>query len=254
MKMNNDRPDKELTLDWPVSLTPWLPLVLISVMQVICFPAYAVEFHDHDDILSVAERQVLKLPEIADLRQPFISIDKLDTRLRLKKCSEPLQAEPSPGGVRSGKTTIAVHCYGNQPWKLYVPAKIESIINTVKLTRSLPRGAILGTSDISLTQSRRSSTPKPLIKSIEEAQGAALRRALARGTELTQSMLEAPLILKRGEQTIILAGRNGLEVRMSGKALQDGAEGEFIRVQNLTSKRTVQGRVRADGSIEIDRW
>jgi flagellar basal body P-ring formation protein FlgA len=252
--MNSDQPDKELTLDWPVSLTRWLPLLLAMTIQLVCFPSFAVEFHDHDDILTTAEKQVLKLPEIANLHQPFVSMDRLDSRLRLKKCSEPLQAVPSPGGVRSGKTTIAVHCYGTQPWKLYVPAKIESTIDTVKLTRSLPRGAILSASDLSLTQSRRSSTTKPLINSIKEAQGAALRRALARGTELTQSMLEAPLILKRGEQTIILAGRNGLEVRMSGKALQDGAEGEFIRVQNLTSKRTVQGRVRADGSIEIDRW
>lgn len=252
--MNHYRLDKELTPGCRVSLTGWLPLILALALQAVCFSSYAAEFHDHDDILDVAKKLVLKLPEIADLNQPYVSMDRLDSRLRLKKCSEPLLAELSPGGVRSGKTTIAVHCYGSQPWKLYVPAKIESIIDTVKLTRSLPRGAILSVSDISLAKSRRGPTSKPLINSIKEAQGAALRRALARGTELTQSMLEAPLILKKGEQTIILAGRNGLEVRMSGKALQDGAEGEFIRVQNLTSKRTVQGRVKADGSIEIDRW
>ena len=196
--MNNGQLAKELTPACRVSLTRWLPLVLALAIQAVCFSSYAVEFHDHDDILAVAEKLVLKLPEIAELNQPYVSMDRLDSRLRLKQCSQPLRAEPSPGGVRSGKTTIAVHCYGNQPWRLYVPAKVESIIDTVKLTRSLPRGAVLSVSDISLSKSRRSHTSKPLINSIKEAQGAALRRALARGTELTQSMLEAPLILKVG--------------------------------------------------------
>ena len=100
--MNSDRPDKELTLDWPVTLTRWLPFLLAVAIQLVCFPSSAVEFHDHDDILAIAEKQVLKLPEIVGLRQPFVNMDRLDSRLRLKKCSEPLQAEPSPGGVRSG--------------------------------------------------------------------------------------------------------------------------------------------------------
>ena len=38
---------------------------------------------------------------------------------------------------------------------------------------------------------------------------------------------------------------------MSGKALEDGVLGEQIRVQNLTSKRTIQGEVQSDGSVSI---
>jgi flagella basal body P-ring formation protein FlgA len=41
---------------------------------------------------------------------------------------------------------------------------------------------------------------------------------------------------------------------MTGKALQDGASGEQIRVQNLASKRTIQGEVQADGSILVMNW
>jgi flagella basal body P-ring formation protein FlgA len=38
---------------------------------------------------------------------------------------------------------------------------------------------------------------------------------------------------------------------MTGKALEDGVIGEQIRVQNLSSKRTIQGEVQPDGSISI---
>ena len=105
--MNNGQLAKELTPACRVSLTRWLPLVLALAIQAVCFSSYAVEFHDHDDILAVAEKLVLKLPEIAELNQPYVSMDRLDSRLRLKQCSQPLRAEPSPGGVRTGKTTIA---------------------------------------------------------------------------------------------------------------------------------------------------
>jgi flagella basal body P-ring formation protein FlgA len=43
-------------------------------------------------------------------------------------------------------------------------------------------------------------------------------------------------------------------ITVSGKALQDGAIGEQIRVQNIASKRTIQGEVQANGSVAIMQW
>ena len=79
----------------------------------------------------------------------------------------------------------------------------------------------------------------------------AAKRALSEGTELRPTMLKKPVVIKRGDQTVITAGSGGLLVRMSGKALEDGVLGEQIRVQNLTSKRTIQGEVQSDGSVSI---
>jgi len=67
-------------------------------------------------------------------------------------------------------------------------------------------------------------------------------------------MLEAPVVIKRGDQTVIAAGNANFSVRMTGKALQDGAVGEQIRVQNLASKRTIHGDVQADGTIAVMQW
>jgi flagella basal body P-ring formation protein FlgA len=64
-------------------------------------------------------------------------------------------------------------------------------------------------------------------------------------------MLKQPVVIKRGDQTVITAGSGGLRVRMTGKALEDGVLGEQIRVQNLSSKRTIQGEVQPDGSVLI---
>ena len=53
---------------------------------------------------------------------------------------------------------------------------------------------------------------------------------------------------------MIEAGNDQFMVRMTGKALQDGAIGEQIRVQNIASKRTIQGEVQANGSVAVLQW
>jgi flagella basal body P-ring formation protein FlgA len=51
---------------------------------------------------------------------------------------------------------------------------------------------------------------------------------------------------------VTLVGRNGsFEVRAQGKALADAGAGERVRVENLSSRRVVEGQVRADGSVLV---
>ena len=67
-------------------------------------------------------------------------------------------------------------------------------------------------------------------------------------------MLKKPTIIRSGEHTLIMAEAGGLQVRVTGKALQHGVVGEIIRVLNLSSKKTVRGKVEADGTITVSRW
>ena len=49
----------------------------------------------------------------------------------------------------------------------------------------------------------------------------------------------------------LLAGTDGLEVRMRGKAMGNAAAGERLQVTNISSGRRVEGVVLADGSVRI---
>jgi flagella basal body P-ring formation protein FlgA len=131
---------------------------------------------------------------------------------------------------------------------------ITSDITVVRVNRSLARGTILNERDLQELLVQRAPGHLPIINHIEEAIGTALKRPLREGTELQHSMLQAPVVIKRGEQTVIEAGNGQFTVRMTGKALQDGAIGEQIRVQNIASKRTIQGEVQANGSVAIMQW
>lgn len=216
--------------------------------------AITKHLHDTKQIASQVSERAQQLPLINSMTNPTIKVNKLDPRLKLASCQEPLKIEPTSTAFRSGRLTMSVRCQGQRPWGIYVPVVIESDIQTLRLNRSIARGSILTERDIQVEVSQRAPSDKPLIANLTEVVGLAAKRALPSGTELTHAMLEQPLIIKRGQHTLITAGRTGLDVQMTGKALQDGAMGEFIRVQNLSSKRTIQGQVQQDGSVVIDRW
>ena len=205
----------------------------------------------HENILATATQTILEMPEVRSLSNPSIKPNNLDNRLRLTRCSEPLSAEVTSRYMRGGRLTVDVECRGNQPWSIYVPVTVTSEIQVLTLLQALPRDAILTEGDVDVVTLRRRPTGLPTLSDPKQAIGMAAKRAVSEGTELRPTMLKKPVVIKRGDQTVITAGSGGLLVRMSGKALEDGVLGEQIRVQNLTSKRTIQGEVQSDGSVSI---
>ena len=58
-------------------------------------------------------------------------------------------------------------------------------------------------------------------------------------------------MISRGQQITLIAGDNGLEVRMQGKALKDAAVGERVNVTNLSSGQQVEGIANSDGTVSV---
>jgi flagella basal body P-ring formation protein FlgA len=49
----------------------------------------------------------------------------------------------------------------------------------------------------------------------------------------------------------LVVDNGGMEIRMAGKALSDGALDQRIRVENVSSRRVVEGIVRSAEIVEI---
>ncbi len=90
------------------------------------------------------------------------------------------------------------------------------------------------------------------ISVVDELLGQEARVALYAGRPIRPGDFGPPAIIERND-LVTLRFRNGsLTIATEGRALGRGAEGESIRVMNLSSRTTVSGRVKADGSIEVN--
>jgi flagella basal body P-ring formation protein FlgA len=83
--------------------------------------------------------------------------------------------------------------------------------------------------------------------------GLIAKRRIAAGAVVSPYMAgpdKPPLLLKRNQTVMVRITRPGLLVTAIGKVLQDGHAGEFVRVQNVDSKRTILAKVKEDGTVE----
>lgn len=89
------------------------------------------------------------------------------------------------------------------------------------------------------------------VTTMDELVGQEARVALYVGRPIRRGDFGAPAIIERNDLVTLIFRKGALNIATEGRALGRGAEGEAIRVMNLSSRTTVSGRVRADGSIEV---
>ncbi len=230
----------------------------LPALLIVCFVALmprwaaaAFVSEPHENIRMAVE-SFLKAEGAEYARDPVITVGRIDPRLRLHACSEPLQAYLPAGARTSGNVTVGVRCSAPRPWSLIVQAKVEVMEMVVVSARPLQRGEQLREDDLELAERDLASLSGGYYRELAEVVGMKLRRSLRAGLPLQRSMLSAPLVIKRGDKVSIRAAGGGLDVRMQGEALEAGAHGDTIRVRNLSSRREVEARVAGPGLVEVN--
>lgn len=208
-------------------------------------------FHPHHEIVGVVEATALS----AAMDQGFDSVEvrvrPLDARLRPASCTRSLEIVRSHVGRAIGPVTYGVRCAGSTPWTLYLRADVSAAITHPVLRTPLPRGALISASDLEMRERRVTSQASDLIMDPEVAVGMELKRPLPAGSPLKYGAVTQPQLVARGQRVTLVAGGTGIEVRMQGKAMANGAEGDRLLVTNLSSGRRIEGVVLGDGSIRI---
>lgn len=222
------------------------------LLLVWAFPSAADE-QSIQSVESIREAAQAFLEQEASSEQGRIEIEvgQLDPRLRLQRCELPLSVAFPPAGRRSGNLTVGVRCDGDKPWTIYVQAKVKVMLPVVVSTGPISRGSRVSSSDLTLEERDVGSIVGGYLTDIEEAVGLQMRRSVRPGMVLEKNMLKAEKVVKRGEMVTILAETSGIEVRMEGKALEDGTRGEVIRVENLSSGKQIEAQVIAAGLVKV---
>ena len=174
---------------------------------------------------------------------------RLDPRLRLARCQQPLEAFAVAGDRLSGNTSVGVQCPGG--WRLYVPVKVETLRQVLALKHALERGSTLTPDDLDQVLVDTGRLVHGYYTDMAAVTGYALKRSAASGTLLTHALVEEPPVIARGQRVALIAGGTGIAVQAPGEALADARMGERLRVKNLSSGKVLEGIVRGPGSVEI---
>lgn len=227
-------------------------LILMMTTYVVVFtPAHAESSQSLDSIASAvvlaAEENAKKL----GYSSVNVEVRPLDSRLRLPQCANPLSTFTSPGSSALGAISVGVRCSENKPWTIYVRANVSAQKSVPILTRSLSRHTLITEQDIELASRPIQSSTQDIIYDPSQIIGMEAARPLSVGSTVRTNQLRPPKVISRGQQITLIAGDNGLEVRMQGKALKDAAVGERVNVTNLSSGQQVEGIANSDGTVSV---
>lgn len=180
-----------------------------------------------------------------------ITVGKLDVRLKLPLCSDILTVFWPQDHKKAGNTTVGVRCQQQIPWKIYLAVNIKIYKQIAIAKHTLKRGDILKLSDINWERRDISGLHQGYLDAIDSFIGQVTTRVIAIRQPIIAQALAPPTLIKRGENVIILAKSGGIEVRVSGEALSDGALGDMIKIRNRTTDRVIAGKVVAKGVAQI---
>lgn len=203
-----------------------------------------------ESIKAAAEKAVRS--QLPDTRvKYYVTTQRLDERLRLAACGDPLEAFLTNNAPPSARATVGVRCPAQNTWTVYVPVSVEVEASILVLRRALPRRAPVEPTDVELQTRRLPGMASGFISDLGALPGRRLKRALPAGTALTADVLVPDVLVKRGQQVTLLAMSATIEIRAQGQALSDGSANERIRVQNMNSMKIVEGVVAKDGTVHV---
>ena len=169
----------------------------------------------------------------------------LDPALRLPRCGAALVARVQ------GSNSVEVGCPDG--WRLFVPVRVRRSQTVLVLSRGIAPGETI-TADAFVPETRDASRiVGAAVADPAQPIGRVARRTLSAGAVLSATDLVAQRLIRRGDNVALVSRRGGVEVRVVGKALGDAGESERVTVENLSSRRVVQGVVGPGGDVWVSR-
>ena len=159
-------------------------------------------------------------------------------------CPTPL-AVSMPGGEHLDlrRLRFDVRCESGSGWDVAVTVKPDIYLQVLMPTRTLERGHVLAASDLTRKKFNISNLRSGYITRPDDAVGLTLKRRVREMQPLSQSQLDSPVMVERGQRVLMIADQDGVEARTMGIAAKKGRKGEMIKVKNESSEREVTAMV-----------
>lgn len=135
--------------------------------------------------------------------------------------------------------------------KLPLRLEVRAFRNVVRAKERLKRGEVIDASSVYVTEEMLNYRNSKALDNPAKVIGKVARRNINQGEIITSSSFEEEALVQRGDLVTMVARNGGITVTALGKARSNGALGETIIVENLDSKKRVEGKVIGERMVEV---
>lgn len=226
-------------------------LLLTTLILAVTNASASTEQHSHSALGGLAAKSLEERALSQGLTDIQVEVFPIDGRVNLPHCAEQVSVLSGRNQPVIGKVTVGMRCQAPEPWTIYLRGRVTSSITIPVLTQAVNRSERIGHDDVALKSLQIDSDLRGVIRDPNHMVGKVAVRNLIAGQPLRQSDVKAPKLISRGQSVTITSKAGGLTVTMKGKALGNARAGDRVWVQNLSSKKRVEGEVTPEGAVLI---
>ncbi|HEX6979216.1 MAG TPA: flagellar basal body P-ring formation chaperone FlgA [Alphaproteobacteria bacterium] len=154
---------------------------------------------------------------------------------------------------QGGRFTAMLVVGGDHPAArhLMVSGRVHATVRVPVLRRTIDAGDIINKGDIEWIRVRESRIGGDTITDPARLIGTTPRRRLKAGELIREGETRPPVVVDRNSTVTILLQVGNMTLTAQGRATEDGAKGDVIRVVNLQSKRTIEATVEGPDLVTV---
>lgn len=133
-----------------------------------------------------------------------------------------------------------------------VSGNYTPLVDVPVLTRQLGKNDVIEAKDLSSKAVPERFMRKDTVTDAKQLIGQSPRTIISADRPIRQGEVSSPILIKKGESVQLTYTNPYMSLKATGIALQDGAQGDMIRVKNDKSEKAVSGRVAASGRVEVN--
>lgn len=178
-----------------------------------------------------------------------VSFPGLSQEYQLPDCELSPQVKVSRA-LNPGRNGLELTC--QQPrWQQNLAMQLHIYDEIAVLATPINIGQTLSADDVSMIRHDLSTVSGDFFTEKSLVVGQVLKRNIRTGTVLNSSLLEAPILINKGDLVTIRIQRSTISLETQGTALSKGTLGQRIRVRNNQSNKIVAARVIKAGLVEV---
>ncbi len=129
--------------------------------------------------------------------------------------------------------------------------RVDELVEVAVPTRPIARGETIADADVAAAWLPAASLPDDGLRRAEDLVGRQAVRPLAAGRAARAGEVAAPWQVRRGEDASMAFSRGGLQIVTAAEVLENGRQGQSIRVRNAASGEVRQAVVVGPRRVEV---
>jgi flagella basal body P-ring formation protein FlgA len=158
----------------------------------------------------------------------------------------------SPGLADVNLVRVRIEIDRIQYAKINVGPYLSINLPVVIAGTDIERGQLLANADVKISEidltEKRVNDP---ITDIVDVIGYEAKQRIKKGDPVLSRHLELPLLVERGKDVTAIINATGIQVTLTGQALDNGRMGDSVRVKNRASGKIFTGEVIGQRMVEV---